>query len=242
MANVKMFAPAGAGGSIVTQYSGVVFVAADGTVTVNAADAPQLIAAGYQFAISAHGYALITNPQALNTISIVASVALTAGLTTLSTAHQPDVPRQIIGVLLNSTMSLAAAAQVQYNYIANDGTSQTDTFNMQSGANNQSTYFSSKAVEYLTSVITSGINANTAAAGFLVGTNAFLGVPVPQRFVDFTVVSSKQTNGATATNVWTDNSTTATSTIGAMIAGGAGAISQANTLVMGFGYNYTYPG
>ena len=123
--SVKLFAPASAGGSIQTPNSGVVFVASDGTVSVQAQDVAALIAAGFQFAVTAHRqYNTPGAPAIASANNIVSSVALSTG--SLTIAAQPDVARQLAVVVNSGTVSLSSGL-VTLVYAANDGTTVTDS-------------------------------------------------------------------------------------------------------------------
>lgn len=238
--SVKLFAPASAGGSIQTPNSGVVFVASDGTVSVQAQDVAALIAAGFQFAVTAHRqYNTPGAPAIASANNIVSSVALSTG--SLTIAAQPDVARQLAVVVNSGTVSLSSGL-VTLVYAANDGTTVTDSLGFATiVANNQQTLTTSKGVEHLISATTSAV-VGGASPGVQIGTNATLALPVDPRFVDFAV--TKETK-VTPTAGTLGLSVPADETVGTVTASGgliAPTTAPNGTTQLSFGYSYTYPG
>lgn len=194
--NVKMFAPAGFGGSIQTANSGTVFVQSDGTITVSALDVSDMVRLGFQFAVAGHDRALIAGPAILNGTVAVGSVALANG--TLTIAAQPDVPRQLAAVVYPGTTSITAG-NLALTYVGNDGLTQIDSLSLVC-ANQASlavaglTVTSTKGVEHLTSAVVTALAGGTTP-GIQIGTNNFLAVPVPPKFVDFAVTKESTIKG-----------------------------------------------
>ncbi len=240
---VKLFAPAGVGGQIQAS-NGTYFVASDGTVTVNAADAASLVALGFEFAVTDHRtYNTLGAPVALSATVTVASTSLTVG--SLTIAAQPDVPRQLQAVIFPGSAAITAGT-LTLVYTANDGTTQTDALaivaaSLGVGTAGQ-TLTTTKGVERLASVTVAGLTGGVSP-GIQIGTNNYIGVPVPPRFVDFAVTSEKKMTPTAGTLGLTVPSDDAVPTL--LIA--AGALVTPTTVPDGthqlsIGYNVTYPG
>lgn len=246
---IKMFAPAGFGGSILTANSGTVFVQADGTVSVSALDAADLIKLGFQWAVVQHGvYAPPAAPAALSVAGIVTSVSISPGSTSLTIAAQPDVPRQL--QVLFACGSPGLSGVMQLTYIANDGTSVVDSLAFASAATLHAgqlgvTLTTSKAVETLTSAFVLGLAGGSALSnrGVQIGTNGFIGVPVSSRFVDF-AVTKEMVITTTVTSSSQGLSTASDEAVGSVIPSGA-LISPTTSLdgthLFAFNYNQTLP-
>lgn len=241
---VKLFAPPGVGGQIQAS-NGTYFVASDGTVTVNAADVASLVSLGFEFAVTDHRiYAFPGAPVASSATTTVSSTSLTVG--SLTIANQPDVPRQLQAVVFPGTSSITSGT-LTYVYTANDGTTQTDVFPLtgmasQTAGSAGATLATTKGVERLTSATVAGLTGGTSP-GVQVGTNNYLGVPVPPRFVDFAVTSEKKASPAVSSTGLSVPSDDAVPTL--VIA--AGALVTPTTVPDGthqlsIGYNVTYPG
>jgi hypothetical protein len=242
-ATVKMFAPTGAGGMIETANSGNVFVATDGTVSVNPADVKDLMALGYQFALTTHDwYTTPCAPAAASAAVTVASAALSNG--SLTIAAQPDVPRQLQAIVNPGTTAISAG-NLALSYTANDGAPQVDNFSlvMVAGAaagTIKATFQTSKGVEHLASAVVSGVVGGTTPA-IQIGTNALLALPVSPRFQDFAV--TKET--AIAVAATSGLSTGTDETVGTVTASGgliAPTTAPDGTHALSFGYNYVSPG
>lgn len=241
--NVRLFAPPGAGGVIQTANSGNVFVQSDGTVTVNAQDAPDLIKLGYEWAVLGHNFFTLQGPAVGAVAATVTSTSLTVG--TYAIAAQPDYPRQLAIQTSPGTTSITAGTLVAV-YVANDGTTQTDSFSLvqsaQAAANTIGmTQTTTKGVEHVVSFTVSGLTGGTSP-GIQVGTNNFLAMPLPPRFVDFAVTKETKilpTAGSLGLQVASDE------TIGSVVA--SGGLIQPTTLPatsfgLSFGYSYMSPG
>ena len=249
--NIKMFAPAGFGGSLLTANSGTVFVQSDGTVTVSALDANDLIKLGFQFAVVQHGvYAPPAAPAAASQAATVTSVSLSAGSTSLTIAAQPDLPRQLQALV--SCGSPALSGVLQMTYVANDGTTVVDSLAFTSAGTLAAgqigaTLATSKAVEKLVSAIALGITGGSSQ-GIQIGTNTSLGIPVSPRFVDFAVTKESRITVAGTVNsssVATSLITAADEAVGTVNAAGAmiipTGVAPDGTHLFSFSYNQTLP-
>jgi len=243
-ATVKMFAPPAGGGAIQTQFSGTVYVGTDGTVTVNAQDVPTMVALGYQFAVAGHNFWSTPGaPVAASATVTVSSAALSNG--TLTIAAQPDVPRQLAAVVFPGTLNITAGT-LTYTYQANDGTVQVDVLSLvmgsQAAGTAGGTLNTTKGVERLISAVVAGLSGG-ASPGIQVGTNNYLGVPVPPRFVDFALVSEKKTTPTTGSLGLTVGSDDTVSTnlisTGALV---SPTTAPDGTHWISFGYTFNSPG
>lgn len=239
MATVKLFAPAGSGGSIQTAFSGTVFVQSDGTVTVDARDVANLVQLGYEFAITRHAvYVTPCMPIAAAAAVTVASATISNG--TLSIAAQPDVPRQL-QTIINPGTTAITAGNLALTYTANDGTTQVDNSSliMAAGAaagTITATFTTSKGVEHLTSAIVTGLVGGTTP-GIQVGVNAVIALPLDPRFVDL-VVTKETKMAITATS---GVSTGTDEAVGSVIAsGGLITTTSAPNAALYFALHYTW--
>ena len=239
---VKLFAPTGGGGQIQAP-NGTYFVASDGTVAVNAADVASLVALGFEFAVTDHrNYVFPGAPVAQSATVTVSSTSLTVG--SLTIAAHPDVPRQVQAVVFPG--GAITAGTLTYVYTANDGTTQTDALSLvmasQSTGVAGATLATTKGVERMTSVTVAGLTGGVSP-GVQAGTNNYLAVPVPPRFVDFAVTSEKKitpTNGTLGLTVPSDDTVpTLLITAGALV---TPSTVPDGTHGLSFGYNVTYPG
>jgi hypothetical protein len=233
---VKMFAPAGVGGQI-QAGNGTYYVGSDGTVTVNAGDVASLAALGFEFAVTDHRNFMFPPPVAQSTSQSVSSTSLTVG--TLTIAAQPDVARQLQAIVYPGT-SFITAGTLTFVYTANDGTTQTDVLFLtgmasQTAGSAGATLATTKGVERLTSITVAGLTGGTSP-GIQVGTNNYLGVPVPPRFVDFAVTSEKKVTVLVPAD---DTVPTLVIASGALV---TPTTVPDGTHWLSFGYNVTYPG
>lgn len=186
---LKMSAAA-IGGTIMTQYSGPVTVASDGTVTVSALDAPSLLAAGATFVNVRTGNAYYAAPLAASAAKFVASVALTNGLLTI--AAQPDVPRQAQVVVTPGAAAITAGTLTAV-YTAADGTTQTDVFSLITAASTNLTINLSKGAMFFTSFTVAAV-AGGSSPTIEIGSTASLALPVDANAVDVAVVYEADTD------------------------------------------------
>lgn len=240
---VRMFAPAGVGG-LIQAPNGTYNVASDGTVTVNAADASYLFGLGFQFALTDHRvYTTPGAPVLASAVVTVSSVALGNG--TLTIAAQPDVARQLQAVVFPGTPGITAGT-LTYLYTANDGTTQSDVLSLVTGPQAAgvagNTLATSKGVERLTSATVAGLVGGNSPT-IEVGTNTYIAVPVPPRFVDWAVTKETKitpTNGTLGLTVPADDTLPTT-----VLAAGAlvsPTTAPDGTRQLSFGYNVTFPG
>lgn len=173
------------GGTIQTQNSGTVVVAADGTVTVNSLDAPDLLRAGATFVNVRTGFVYYPAPLAATVGQLVASTALSNG--TLSIAHQPDVPRQAAMIVVPGTTAITAGT-LTLNYVAADGTTQVDALSLVTAVSTNLTTNASKGVMFINSAVVAGLAGGTSPAIEL-NTTALVAMPVDANAVDVVVVS-----------------------------------------------------
>ncbi len=243
MATVRMYAPPGAGGVIQTNNSGNVFVQSDGTVTVQATDALDLLKLGYEYANFGHNYYTVQGAAVASVAATVTSTSLTAG--TYAIAAQPDYPRQLQVQTSPGTTSISAGTLTAV-YLANDGTTQTDSFSLaqsaQAAANTiGNTQTTTKGVEHVVSFTVAGLTGGTSP-GIQIGTTNYLGMPVPPRFAGFAVTKETKiipTAGSLGLQVASDE------TIGSVIASGGlvqPTTAPATSFGLSFGYTYFYPG
>lgn len=245
-ATVRMFAPATAGGGVISGNSlnaGPYIVGSDGTVTINAADVQYFIGLGYEFAVSDHRvYNTPGAPVTQNIGVTVSSTSLTVG--SLTIAAQPDVPRQLAAIVYPGTTSITAGTLTMV-YSANDGTTQTDSLSLvmasQAAGTAGGTLSTTKGVERLTSAVVSGLTGGTSP-GIQIGTNGYLAVPVPPRFVDFSPTFEKKvtpTAGTLGLTVPSDDTVPTLYTSGGLI---SPTTAPDGTHQLSFGYNFVYPG
>lgn len=238
---VKLFAPTGAGGQIQAS-NGTYFVASDGTVTVNAADVQAFLALGFEFAVTEHRiFNFPGAPAILNATVTVGSTSLTAG--SLTIAAQPDVARQVQAVVFPG--GAITAGTLTFTYTANDGTTQVDALSLvmasQTAGTAGATLATTKGVERMASAVVAGLTGGVSP-GIQCGTNNYLGVPVPPRFVDFAVTSEKKitpTAGTLGLSVPADEAVpTLVITAGALV---TPTTVPNGTLGFSVGYNVTSP-
>jgi hypothetical protein len=241
---VKLFAPVGVGG-LIQAPNGTYVVASDGTVVVNAADVQYLMSLGFEFAVTDHRiYNTPGAPAAQSAIVTVSSTSLTVG--TLTIAAQPDVARQLQAIIYPGTSAITAGV-LAFTYVANDGTTQVDSFALTGMASQAAgaagaTLSTTKGVEQLTSAVITGLTGGTTP-GVAVGTNNYLAVPVPPRFVDVAFTSGKKVTPTAGTLGLAVPSFNTLST--SLITSGALYSPQTapdGTHALSIGYTVTYPG
>lgn len=238
---VRMFAPTGVGG-LIQSSNGTYSVASDGTVSVNAADVQFFLALGFEFAITDHRiYNTPGAPVAANATVTVGSTSLTVG--TLTIAGQPDCCRQLQAVIFPG--GAITAGSLTYVYTANDGTTQTDTLSLvmasQSAGTAGGTLQTTKGVLRLTSVTVAGLTGGVTP-GVQVGTNGYLGVPVPPRFVDFAPTAENKvtpTSGTLGLTVPSSDAAPTLYTSGGLV---SPTTNPDGTHWLSLGYDVTFPG
>lgn len=211
------------GGLIQTQFSGNVLVGADGTAVVDSRDVPTLLGAGATFINAMSRFQPISAARAGTAARIVASAALSNG--TFAIANQPDVPR-VLAVRVDPGTSAITAGNVVIPYVANDGTTTTDTLALSTAASTVFTLNTSKGVMIVNSVTAAGLVGGASPKIEVTDTN-FLAMAVDPGFQGFSVLKA--------------NVDGANETIGSVIAS-AGAISPTTapngTHTYGIGYSY----
>jgi hypothetical protein len=192
------------GGTIQTQNSGTVQVASDGTITVNAADVPDMLKAGCTYINSdCRFYTPPGAPAAANASLLFASAACTNG--TKAVAAQPDVPRPVQAIFYPGTTAVTAGT-LALTYVANDGTTVTDTFSLITAASTNLTLNSSKGVVSMTSQVVAAMAGGTSPA-VKIGTTATLALPVPPGVQDVALIFENDAGtlslGTTSGSLWT---------------------------------------
>jgi hypothetical protein len=175
------------GGTIRTEYSGVLAAGADATVTVDSRDAVNLLTMGARYVSSTTRSQTITNPRASSAGRIVASAPLSDG--TLTVANQPDTARQCL-VTVNPGSTDVTSGVITVSYIANDGTSQTDTIPAATSGATPNSARTSKAVLQMNSVSVSGTEGGTSPRVQIDDTDA-LGLLLDAGFADLNVIAAR---------------------------------------------------
>jgi hypothetical protein len=217
------------GGVIQTQHSNPANVqaGADNTITVDARDAPALLAAGATYINNRAAFANITPaPVAATAGQIVASVALANG--TLSIAHQPDVPRQC-ALRVSPGTSPITAGLATLTYVANDGQSQVDAVSLVMPGTAVVTTNTTKAVAVMNSVVITALAGGATPLTQVNDTNS-LGLPVDPGYIDFTVVRESD-----------DNANVTIGTVASSAASVTPSTAPNGTHVYSFGYSYSAP-
>jgi len=215
------------GGTIQTSFSGGILVPANGLITVDVRDAPQLLAAGASYVNQySRRQVFSTAPIAATAGRIVASTTLSNG--TLSIANQPDVPR-VCGIRVDPGTSAITAGTLTAIYVANDGTTTTDAISLVTAASTVFTTNTSKGVVLASSFVVTGL---TGGASPLVQVNntQIPSVQVDPGFVNFSVVRADVDN--------------ASETIGTVTSSAASILPNTapnGTHTYGFYYNYVGP-
>lgn len=182
MSQIQMNASA-VGGTIYGAF-GTYPVPASGLITVDSRDAANILAIGGFYigqAIKTQGVGAVRLATAGR---LVASVALANG--TLTIANQPDFPRQA-GLRVDPGTTAITAGVANVAYVANDGTTMTDTISLAAAASTPFTQNTTKGVVKLNSVIITGLVGGTSPLTQLNDTNS-LSVLVEPGFAGFNVL------------------------------------------------------
>jgi hypothetical protein len=184
------------GGVIQTANSGNVSVQSDGTITVNAADVPALLAAGCTYVQGTTRFYTtpVAAPAVANVNLLYSSAALSNG--TLAVAAQPDVPRQAQAIVIPGTLAVTAGV-LTLTYVANDGTTTVDALSVVTAASTTLTVFTTKGVVTMTSQVLSAV-AGGVSPTIQIGTNGVLAVPINPNDQDVTLIR-EYNDGAAAT-------------------------------------------
>lgn len=241
MANtVVMFATAASPrGQIQLPNSGTVFVASNGSVSVNPLDVLTMLQLGFTVGTTRHNsYQTPGVPGAASAVVYVASVSISAGNTTLTIAAQPIVMRQMQAVIDPGTLAISAGS-LTLTYTGNDGQTHVDVLALTTALSTLLTVVTTYGVEHLTSAI---ITSLSGGVGWLrgIGSNATLAVP---------------TDSGAANIVGTRESIISTSTLGISLGVDEtiGSIVPSTglwtpttapnaTQMLSVGYNYSSPG
>ena len=184
MATVKLSSAGSSLGGVIQGNYGIYTIGSDGTVLVDARDAPPLLAQGLNYVnVFNSTYTLPKAPAAASAGAVVSSVALSNG--TLSIAASPDVMRPVIVEVFNGTGPITAGT-LAVTYVANDGTTQNDNISLVCGASTSATTALSKGVLTVSSATVSGLVGGTSP-GIRLSTIAAVSLPVGPNAVDFAV-------------------------------------------------------
>jgi hypothetical protein len=172
----------GSVGGLVQGAYGNYAQAADGTFTVDARDAPSLLALGMNYIRNmTTTYNTPMNPGIATLGQIIASGALSNGPAAI--AHQPDAMRQVNIVVGAGGATAVTAGNVAVTYLANDGTTQTDNISAVVALSASTTTSLSKGVAHINTVVIGGILGG--ASPYIRGdTTAALAVPIAPNSVD----------------------------------------------------------
>lgn len=171
-------------GGLVQGNFGSYPAASDGTYTVDARDAPALLALGMNYVkATVRSYTIPAAPLVATSGKIVASAALSNGGLTI--ANQPDVARPANVVIGTGTAAITAGS-LAMTYTGNDGVVTTDTVSLVLAASSGNTISTSKGMQKIATMIVSGLAGGTSP--FIhIDTTAAVSVPVDVGAVDFGV-------------------------------------------------------
>ena len=163
----------GLGGTIEGGF-GTYLADVNGNITVDPRDVPALLTAGCSFLRKASSWWTPGNaPAAAAAAAWHTSGALSNA--TLAISAQPDVSRQG-AVVVNAGTSAITAGNFAFTYLSNDGQAQTDNNSLVTAASGTLTFFTSKGVVHITSMVVTAL-AGGASPGVQVGSTAMLCVP-----------------------------------------------------------------
>ncbi len=227
MSTVQMYGN-GVGGVFQGNY-GTYQATSDGTFTIDARDITPALLLGMTYVNKTFdAYYTGGAPAAASAAAYVSSASLSNG--NLTIAAQPDVTRQAALVVGTGTTAVTAGS-IALTYIANDGTTQTDTFSAVVGASATTTQFTSKGVVHIASGTVSGLVGGTSPFVYL-GSTSVLSVPVSPGATDFSVQK--------------ENVTGADETVGTLSTVTLGSIAPTSapngTRTYSFMYTYYGPG
>lgn len=217
-------------GGVVQGNFGNYQAASDGSFTVDARDAPSLLAQGMAYVKqTSRAYALPLAPAAASVGGLLASGALSNGSVSLTT--QPDTMRPVNFEWGTGTTAITAGTAV-ITYTGNDGVVGSDTISLVTALSTANTVALSRGVQ---SIAASGIVISGLVGGTSpwrrVSTTAGLAVPVDPNAVDF-VVNREYDAGATIA-------------VGALISTVLGGITPTTapnaTVTYSFNYSYLSP-
>lgn len=175
---------ASVGGLVQLPFTGNVAVPADGIVTVDTRDIPDVLRLGGAYIGSFTKFQPLSGtPRAASAARIVASTSLSNK--TLTIANQPDIPRQLNLVWDPGTVAMTAG-NVAVTYKANDGTTQVDNLSLVTAASTPATLATSKGVVSLTSAIITAV-AGGASPGVQIDDTNSMSVFVDAGYQDFAI-------------------------------------------------------
>lgn len=182
-------------GGVILGPSGPVQVPSNGRITVALADAAAFLALGCTYIFQLSKYqSFSVAPVAASAGHIVSSTSLANG--TLSIANQPDVPR-VCAVRIDPGTTAITAGSVAMAYVANDGTTTTDSVSLATAASTVFTTSTSKGVVLMNSVIVTALAGGTSPKIQVNDTNS-LALQVDAGYANFQVVRA-QADGANET-------------------------------------------
>ena len=174
MTTQKMVSVSGVVAGYDGPFTGSVDPNSDGSVTIDIRDVPAAIGGGLMPAFDRlfhYGNAI---PAAASTSLVVHSSTLANGSLTISA--QPDVARQLQAVVTPGTTGITAGELI-LEYVANDGTTTTDSLDLSEVGTTTTTLRSTKGALHVNSASVADL-AGGGSPTVIVGTNATLGVPM----------------------------------------------------------------
>lgn len=201
--------------------------AADGTWTVDARDAPSLLAQGFNYVkITSRSVTLALAPAAAAIGAVVASGALSNG--SVSVTAQPDTARPVNFEVGTGTTAITAG-NAAITYVGNDGQTTTDNVSLVCALSSAVTHGLSKGVLSVSSVVISGLVGGTSPWRRM-STTAGVSVPVDPGAVDFSVIRE-----------YDAGATIAVGTLASALGSINPTTAPNGTVTYSFNYNYVSP-
>ena len=197
----------------------------DGTFTVDARDAPSLLAQGFSYVKqTSRAYALPLAPAAAAVAGLLASGALSNG--TVNVTANPDVMRPVNFEWGTGTTAISAGTAT-VTYVGNDGVSGSDVIPLATALSTANTHTLSRGVVSITNIVIAGLVGGTSPWR-RVSTTAALSVPVDPNAVDFAVTREYDAG--------------ATIAVGTVLTSAIGSITPttAPNATVTYSFNYTY--
>lgn len=182
-------------GGVVNGNFGNYQMASDGSFTVDARDAPPLLARGMSYVKQTGlSYTLPLAPLAATIGAIVASGVLSNG--TVAITANPDTMRPV-DVEVGTGTTAITAGNVTVTYIGNDGVSGSDTFSLACALSSAVTQTLSRGVMTISSIAVAGVVGGTSP-WFRMSTKAQVSVPVAPGTVDVAFTREYDTGATVA--------------------------------------------
>lgn len=198
-----------------------------GNWTVDARDAPPLLAQGFGYVKqTSRSYAVPIAAAAATIGAIVASGALSNG--TVAVTANPDVMRPV-NVEVGTGTTAITAGTVAITYRGNDGAVATETLSLVCALSTAVTQQLSRGVVSISAIVTSGVVGGTSP-WLRLSTTAGVAVPVD--------VSS---TGFAVTREYDAGATIAIGTLGAALGSIVPTTAPNGTVTYSFAYSYTSP-